>query len=273
MTNYMKMKQITTKDIQSKKLELLRVFQDYCKENGLPFFMAYGSLIGCIREHGYIPWDEDIDLYMMRDDFNKLLKASSDVLGKMYFIQSYKTDKYFYVPMLRLCINGTYRCEKGLEKGKFNKGTFIDVFPLDSVPNDERLREKHYKAVKRYASLLRLKTSVIGLSNIKSILMACVKLLLSPISFTCLQKLAMKKMQKYSKIDSDYVISISTVYGSKKESFKKEWFRETVYKDFDTLSVPCPCGYDELLSQIYGDYMQRPAEGNRKIDCPSYYIE
>lgn len=268
------MKQIETKVVQKMKLDALKILVAYCQSQKINIFMAYGSLIGAAREKGFIPWDEDIDLYMFREDYDKLEKCDSNILGEKYFLQTRYTDKHFYVPMARLCIKGTYRCETGLEGGKFNKGTFIDIFPLDKVPASRESRSKIYKKARFIQSLMRYKVSKNPHKGLKRVALCFLQFVLHITPFCVLQAYANRFIQKHKNIDSNcYMNLVGGQYGVDRETYLREWFDGTEYLPFEDTTAPCPKGYDALLTAVYGDYMKRPAEGNRKIDCPSFYID
>lgn len=268
------MKKLTTKEVQYMKLELLKKFSILCKKEGLQFFLAYGSLIGAVREKGYIAWDEDIDLYMFRNDIEKLEKLDSDILGSQYFIQSYKSDLNFAEPMVRICINGTYRCRYELMNAAFHKGTFIDIFPLDNVPENINSRSKQYNSIRKFIRILQLKNSNGYNNNIfKHIIKKLCVLLLGIIPKDMLKSRILDIVNQNKGLKTNLMCSFAGPYGVDRETLKKEWFFETVLLPFEDTYMPCPGGYDELLRQIYGDYMIPPSVENRKLDEESYIIE
>lgn len=266
------MKEIPVRELQLMKLEALKSFMKFCNERNLRFFMAGGSLIGTIREKGYIEWDDDIDLYMLREDFDKFLSLSHDALGGKYFVQSYKTDPYFFIPMGRICLNGTYRCETGLDKVPFNKGSIIDIFPVDNAPDNFNVRAKQFKKCHILISLMRYKVSKPRIDGFYSLLTFILHCSLKVISLKTMHIWANNMFKKYRNCKSNILIAYSGIRGLEKETFMKSWFADAVYMPFEDTMVPCPVGYDELLTSMYGNYMERPSRENRKIDTPSFYL-
>lgn len=105
------MQKIPVRELQMMKLEALKVIDQICQKENITYFLAYGSLIGAVREKGFIAWDQDIDLMMPRKDYIEFGKKAGLYLNTdKYFLQNYDTEKYMIPPITRLCIKGTYRC-------------------------------------------------------------------------------------------------------------------------------------------------------------------
>ena len=120
------------KKIWYTEINLLIAFDRMCKEHNLKYSVCYGTLLGAIRHKGFIPWDDDIDVFMMRDDYNKMLKIAPNYFKEPYFFQSAYTDVMVW-GFSKLRDSRTTAIEFDNMKEQFNQGIFIDIFPLDST--------------------------------------------------------------------------------------------------------------------------------------------
>ncbi len=122
--------------IQLVQLEILLEFDRICKENNLPYQLFFGTLLGAIRHKGFIPRDDDVDVCMLRGDYNRFLQLCEDQLNKDYFLQTYKTDKEYIHSFARIRKNNTLALQRIYSKIAMHHGIFIDNFPLDNIlPN------------------------------------------------------------------------------------------------------------------------------------------
>ncbi len=267
------MKIIKTRELQIMKLELLKIVDEICNKENIKYFLGYGTLLGAVREKGFIKWDEDIDLLMLRDDFEKFNIVAPEYLPPKYFMQNYKTEKYFIPPISRICINGTYRCRKEYEKINFNKGTFIDIFPLDALTEVIDKSIYQYKKVKRLMSIMKYKLQMpISKTFHKKGIKYFIKGILFFLPQRYLQNLIYRTIMMTRDSNSDFVGSLGGDYEMNIERFHKNWFDNTIYLDFEDGKFPCPICYGEFLNHVYGDYMTPPKESDRKLDEPSYYL-
>lgn len=123
--------------LHSVQLDLLVEFDRICEDNGLSYFLDSGSALGAVRHHGFIPWDDDVDVGMPRDDYDKLLEIGKKGFPGNLFLQTYETDPNYPMPFAKIRLGGTFFPEKGnsFDKLKY-QGIYIDVFPFDRVPSD-----------------------------------------------------------------------------------------------------------------------------------------
>ncbi len=137
------------------ELELLKKFISVCEKYNLKYYMAGGSLLGAIRHSGFIPWDDDIDIDMPRDDYNKLLEIAKYEFTDPIFFQTTYTEQNYVRPHAQIRNSNTTAIvshEKGLY---FNQGIFIDIFPLDSVPTNKIKRYFHSNILKLLSIILK----------------------------------------------------------------------------------------------------------------------
>ena len=115
--------------LQLTEIEVLDEIVRICKKHKLQYFLLAGTCLGAVRHSGFIPWDDDIDIGMPREDYEKFLNIALDELDEKYFLQYYKTDENYYLGFAKVRKNNTSFITKGFEKKKGHQGFFVDIFP------------------------------------------------------------------------------------------------------------------------------------------------
>lgn len=133
-SNLMANEKYSLKQIQEKLLVILLEFDRICKKNNLKYSLDSGTLLGAIRHNGFIPWDDDVDVVMLRKDYKKFIRAcKKDLNHDLFTLETTKTSKYYSYNFGKLKMNNTIYEEKGSSKVKEHKGLFLDIFPLDNT--------------------------------------------------------------------------------------------------------------------------------------------
>lgn len=257
---------LTLKDRQNISLQILIEVDKFCKENNIKYFLGCGTLLGAIRHKGFIPWDDDIDILMFRDDFNS-------------FIEKYKSDRYCLSKPLdgRFCIGKVYdpktiEFEKDISYKKRKPiGVDIDIFPLDGMVNDKNIINKKYKIQCFLEMLLRLSNQPIFLR--KNPIKCINRIIPRIIGSTNIVKMIIRNQTSYSIKDTEYVIRMKRSNNGFTGALKKDIY-EVSYGEFEGYTFPIPKGYDEWLTAFFGDYMKLPPEEKRIAhisDC--YWVE
>lgn len=247
------MEEITLEELQKLELEIMDEIHKYCIENNIKYYLGYGTLIGAVRHKGYIPWDDDIDIFMMRKDYNKFIKEFSS--NKGYKVISIESEPNFYLPFAKVINTNTILKEE--ISSKFLLGVFVDIFPLDEVPIKEV--KKFYRKQKVLNKALALKFRGGKRRNIyKKIISFIAKLMLLPFSKRFLINKIIKHASKYMNKECEYVGSMVALIYNKKDIWKKEFFNATIDLPFENRNYLCPKEYDKVLSNTYGDYMELP---------------
>lgn len=257
--------------IQLTELSILRELDRICQKCKIPYIIDSGTLLGAVRHEGFIPWDDDIDIKMLRRDYDKFCNICKDELGKKYFLQTYRTDKGYRWGYARILRKGTVFIRAGHQSLKSKTGIFIDVFPCDNMPEG--------KAALFLCNALSLVCrkmlySEVGAKSapffVKRIGFACLDLLPKEWAYYGLEKIA------------DYCGRKETVkvrcyaWGSKEETVgqKREWFENTCDICFEGLMVKAPAKKEEVLTYYYGkDYMTPPPEEERQPKHTAEYIK
>lgn len=260
------MKEISPEEFKQLSLDILVFVDDFCRKNSIQYFLAFGTLIGAIRHKGMIPWDDDIDIMMPRDDYNRFVHLMQQQKGKtIYQINCFETDPEFYLPWARVCNNTTilqnrpHRIEKDL-------GVWIDVFPIDNAPSIQE-RQRWYKEYNNRRAKIwhTIPTPFEKFSFKKQVLTLELfwRIIYGVRNFSKYRDAFVKYATKYNDIETDEVMIPCTIY-QLRAVFPKELFSKDIDVEYEKYKFKAPIGYDTYLRTIYGDYMQFPPEEKRQ---------
>ncbi|MBE6884092.1 MAG: LicD family protein [Ruminococcaceae bacterium] len=246
------------KEHQAILFELLTEFDRVCKKHNIPYVLMCGSALGAVRHKGIIPWDDDLDVSMLRSDYEHFLKVAPADLKEQYYLQA-EGSAHWTMNFSKLRKNNTTYLEKFHPKDKkMHQGIYIDIFPCDNASDKEWIRKLQFYASRVALAKSLWKRGYETDSNKKKIFMACCCLLPAKPFL----KLAMQK----KKTKSEYVQTfLACTSRYRKGIYKRSWFTETIEMDFENMKVPISAHYDELLTVLYGDYMKLPSEEEKKI--------
>ena len=259
------------KKVWAVALDLLNEFDKVCRENNLNYFIAYGTLLGAIRHGGFIPWDDDVDLVMPRNDYDRLCAMADENFRPPYFFQTEKTDPGFSRPFARLRNSETTAFQKieDYKKISYNQGIFIDIFPMDSFPDAEsdqkRFKEELMKAKRRMLRFSRFTTRSkrqeahsVG-DHMKNMVKGCSSLLTRRLLRTF--RIGNPFVAEFEKLEQRYrgtmtdSCCVPFFFNPQRQIiWKKSCFNGTVSAAFEMLTVPAPSGYEEILSTCYGNW-------------------
>jgi len=260
-------------DCQKKKLwaielDLINKFDKVCKKNGLKYFMAYGTLLGAIRHKGFIPWDDDIDVFMFRDDYEKLIKLSHE-FESPYFLQTPYTDPNYFYSYAKIRNDNTTFVSDTFSFQGFHSGVFLDVFVLDDwVPEDGL-------AIYNFIKFLNLENSTYMRKTNPNLTPADIERVkrwkgVAPIKvFELIQEVCMMFHDTKTDFCAD---AAQTMYEYGRGIFPKSAFRDARYVQFENLCLPAPIDYDVVLKNTYSDYMEFPPVEKRGTWHPNTII-
>lgn len=262
----MKCKELSMQEIQSISLEILKSVTDLCEELHLRYFLIYGTLIGAVRHHGYIPWDDDVDIMMPRPDYDKLLDyLSTNKLPNLTLFNRETCPSYPY--MISRISDDRYILELDNEES-VGMGVFIDIYPYDGLGETkeealkfglkgDRLSSLCYQATRKHFAIEITK------SKFRKIIKRPVFIISKMIGKDYFQKKLdrLSRVKEYDK--SEFVGCVVWLSGGIKDIFKRSWFDETIMMPFDKYEFRVPKNYDKVLRHAYGDYMQLPPEKDR----------
>lgn len=254
---------LTLEQHQQILYEILYMVDDFCKEHNIKYFLVGGSLLGAVRHQGIIPWDDDIDIAMIRDEYERFIELFNEFPPKGYRILYYNNCNYF-LPFVKMEKVGTESIDKGFwMKGK-EVGTAIDIFPYDGCPGNIEQAQDYFMSLNQkikfmaswrfhipFKGILRLGTNAM-------ILKAYIK---CPTK-SCYAKL-LNQITRYKCQETKYSACIAWgVYG-KGEVQLSEGFLKTDKMLFGERYLPVPLCFHEYLTGLYGDYMKLPPESKR----------
>ena len=247
------------KELQSIELETLKEFDKICKNNNIKYTLIGGTLLGAIRHNGFIPWDDDIDVCMLRNDYNKFIEIQKKQLNnKKYYFQSMETDEEFGLPFGKIKRKNSIHSETTCPLDEKKQGIWIDIFPIDKIDDNKILAFFTFIKVFYYKSIIAFKLNFSFASKgIRKIILNIIKFISKFYSINKAKKKYYKLIEKSNKKESSNYISHGGVY-LLKEIFPKKVFEEIITHKFEDSNFYIPKYYDEYLTQIYGDYMKLP---------------
>ena len=260
---------LTTEEMKRLKeieLDLLLELDRICKKHNIRYIIGYGTLIGAIRHKGFIPWDDDVDVCMTRADYIRFRNACKTDLDSRFFYQTHETDENYFYLFDKLRANGTVFREQALKDHRIHHGVYLDIFPVDNLPDNRFLRKIHY--AKYRLCRIALHSKYIDLSTRhgkKKLISIVLRILLVPVSKEFLYNSAEKLAVKYNHEPQRDVCCYTSTY-KQKDIFPASYFSDVMDGTFEGHSVLLPSHYDEILRQIYGDYMQLPPE-EKRVGC------
>lgn len=146
------MKELTLPEIKAIELETLKMFRSFCEEHNIRYYLAFGTLLGAIRYKKFIPWDDDVDLLIPREDYDRLLTLFQD--NERYRLYSFERNQDYHFPFAKLCDMTTRKVETDYANSKVEMGVEIDLFPMDYFDNDIAVAKKESKRIKNYMDRL-----------------------------------------------------------------------------------------------------------------------
>ena len=252
----------TLKEIQNCQLQILKDVADFCDRHSINYYLAAGTLLGAVRHQGFIPWDDDVDVFMDYNDLSRFKSLFIKEMSKNYFYQDNETDPGYISMFPKIMKNGTYMPEK--EQSKIHQGVWIDIFPLVSVAENEEKTRKQIECICDYQNSLANYGSIIN-ASCTSLKNTILKL------YNCIKyKRRIKKQQKefvsYQCENADKFIILDNLFwkGFDEEvcsivfsqMLPKKWFKTKKYYVFEDYEFSSLWNSNEYLIMLYGkDYM------------------
>lgn len=277
----------TMKTFWAAEMEVLREISELCERHDIQWYAAYGTLLGAVRHKGYVPWDDDMDIWMFREDYEKFLKIAPLELPHGYIVQSPLTEVGY--TQFHSCVFNALSIS--IEKERLERfhgcpfATGIDIFPLDYLPDEEEEREgektvfnlicnavwmikKEEKTEEDRNDLdeaLNVLEDFSGVHFSRELLETKEeKKLLSEV-----YKLGNRLCASYHEEDGSNVVVYMGYHMNPTKVYKKEWFSDVIMQPFENVFIPVPVGYDEILKVTYGNYQVRIQNGSCH-DYPLY---
>lgn len=242
----------TMKKAWAVQLDLLQELMRVCNKHGLRVFADSGTLIGAVREKGFIPWDDDIDVTMLREDYDKLMALSGE-FEEPFFLQSMATHPYYINRYAQLHMRGTAAIRQDCKPQRHQQCIFIDIFVLDTMPGNPRAFKHHYNKVRGVCQKLKV------VRKFTQALPKCLYLWCRENTRLLSDKYWYAEFEKEMRsVPLDDRKNVGAIMCQRMTLPIKSLsgYKDTLMMPFEHIMIPVPVGYDELLRMEYGDYMR-----------------
>lgn len=262
------MRQIDTEELKAIQLEILDVVMKFCDEHNINCWLDFGTLLGAVRHKGYIPWDDDIDIGMLRPDYDKFLKIFNEN-NTRYKLSCIENDPSAATPFGKVYDTTTRMIDTGIE----TLGINIDIWVHDNAPDDEKLLADMYKRMSIFCRLYGAAFSPVFYDNAKGNFLrriivrvfrifAHTAALILPKNYFA-RKIAENSKRYAHEATKRIGVFVGAIHITFCAAVKREALSEYMYADFEGRRYKIPAGYDEWLRALYGDYMRLPPEEER----------
>ncbi len=255
---------LTVRELQKIELSILDDIDRVCRQHHIPYYLGEGSLLGAIRHQGFIPWDDDMDLLMMRDDYERFLQVAPNALGDTYEVQHATTVDRYWSPFIKVrLLDNTRFSQEHIAHLTDHNGPYIDVFPIDTVPQSWSFGQR----VQSWAvQLLRgtLTSKLKCRRNYNKYAPVCDVLChITPIK--ALHRWLDRTFRWYNQPDNPYAVNLASYHDHRGQTVPITWYGKPRYVPFEGRMSPIPAKAEQILEQVYGDYMTLPPEYEQVI--------
>ncbi len=239
-------------ELQCVEFNILKHTISICEELNIRYFLVCGSALGAVKYGGFIPWDDDLDIGIFREDYERFLAQAPSRLPPHLFLQTYKSDSGYTNIFAKIRNSETTYIEKTVQHLKMNHGVYIDVFPLDGYPDDAGSQQRIERRKRLYRKLVSC-NYIAERSFVGNVINKAMRVI-------GIHKRTRHILSKYDSMVSAYPTADSEIicnhgnWQGRLEYAPKEQYGEGVFMEFEGLSVRVPEKFDEYLTQKYGDW-------------------
>lgn len=259
---------MTDNEVKQCAFDALLFFDSFCKEHSIKYWLCAGTLLGAIRHKGFIPWDDDIDVMLLREDYNRLCSEFTND-GRYQFLHSGNTKDF---PYAFGKLSDTLTIKEEPLRVKYQKiGIDVDVFPIDNFPDDMQSARRMCHDIEREQWKMTFVFSRYGKGRnwtrtIGRYFVTAFWHLADHLGLVSVERIISRIQaisQQYNNDETGYCGVITLAHYDIKEMHKRAVFSSTVNVDFEEHQFPAPIGYHDYLTDLYGDYMMLPPEAQR----------
>lgn len=254
------MREITSlQELKQIELEIMKCIHDFCIKNEIEYNLAFGSLIGAVRHNGFIPWDDDIDICMLRSDYQRFRKEfPTYAKNHGLYVAANDTSPLYLRAMAKVCDERTLLVEPEYQ---FSEpiGVFVDVFPVDGTPDNKILRYLHIKRIRLLTLCFFAGLKKDEYFTEKRISKKVLRTISKIIGLKRIEKMIEASSSKYKAKPTGYVIASAAWL----RSYRFSDLRPVHLAKFEDAEFFIPDNYDSMLRKAYGDYMKLPPEEQR----------
>lgn len=242
------------------QLDLLKEFDRICKKYGLTWYPIFGTLLGVVRHQGFIPWDDDVDIAMPRKDYDKFIRICAKELKHPYFLQTTLNEEQCYMMWISLRNSDTTGNRKTCMSKKQNNGIAIDIMPLDGCSANGILYKINRFPLRVSTVLCNTYVNDFNISKTGVVLRRILRKF--KINYKKVYKRAEEHNRKYTWHKYGCVTFRALADPLTKKIYRVMWrkedFEKTVDMRFEDIVISVPIGYERILTQLYGNYMEFP---------------
>lgn len=242
-------------------LVIMDKIDQICNENGINYTLIGGTLLGAVRHKGFIPWDDDMDIAMTRNDYNKFIRVCKQDLDNRFGIITLDNCKEYGYGFGKVTLKGTFVKQAGLKEERAAQEIWIDIFPFDNVPDSKMRKFVHKWKNYVYTKLLEERLDGVDKSNsssIKIIIFGALHLINKFIKIENLKKSLISNQIRYNSVRTKNICSLSGSYKYDKETQEGDFFASYVKLDFEGRKYQCTKFFERYLESVYGNYMELP---------------
>ena len=261
----------SAEEIHGRLLTMAKDFHQICVDNNLKYYMLGGTMLGAVRHKGFIPWDDDMDFGMLREDYEKFLSIAPMALDNKYFLQTWDNDPNYPFGFAKIRKKGTRFIEKALSYNTSHNELYIDLFPYDSFPDCYNDQRNQGRKIMKYKIGYLMKQNVkpwITHEKVPERILVFLKYIPSQIYALFHEKEFIKDnfKKEMTRFNSQitkrlYEQSGGAPYG--KWVVDRDCFSSYIDLQFENVLFAAPIGYKKYLEQTYGDYMTLPPKDKR----------
>lgn len=249
------------RELQNTMLEILKLVDKICRDNDIKYSLCSGTLLGAVRHKGFIPWDDDLDIRMTRDNYDRFIEVWNEINPKGYSLQNKENTPNFPQSFSKIRKNNTTFVQHEWEKEKYNTGVFVDVFPLDRIPSGILSKKLFYFRCYKYLIFTRENLN----SEENKVIKSAISILMKITTYKHRMKYRERFIERLKKYDSNKSLNCVAIEmpSMLKVKFPPDVADEYIDLEFEDGKFMCFKKWDAFLTAMFGDYMTLPPEEER----------